>query len=76
MRNFLLEDVLSEDLIGELQFKEINYNDLELELIPASYLDNKSMSNTIIMNEMKKNFSELIFQGIKKKLQDDNIELI
>lgn len=48
LRNFLLEDVLSEDLIGELQFKEINYNDLELELIPASYLDNKSNLSKIV----------------------------
>jgi len=73
LKDFIINDNVPNDIQGTIEFKPISENDEKLELIPENYLDSPTINNNIITSEMKKVFSEITFQGIKKTLQDDNI---
>ena len=73
LKNFILNGTMSKEIKGILQFKAILNSDINLELIPSNYLDNPVISPDQITKGMKKVFSEITFQGIKKALQNENI---
>lgn len=76
LKEFITNDVESDEVTGTLQFKEIDVTDTNLELIPANYLNNKPILMTETTAEMKRIFAEMTFQGIKRELHNENIRII
>lgn len=73
LRDFIVNANDRNDLQGIIEFKPISNQDTKLELIPENYIDSPIIYNEIITLEMKKVFSEITFQGIKKVLTNENI---
>lgn len=76
LKDFVVNGNEPEDIAGIMQLKPILPSDIKLDLIPGNYLDNPVISNEQITSEMKRVFSEITFQGIKKTLRDENIRAI
>lgn len=72
LKDFIVNDNIPEDVKGIIEFKPLESIDTKLELIPENYLDSPEIDNNLITLEMKRVFSEITFQGIKKALQDDH----
>ncbi|HYE69775.1 MAG TPA: N-6 DNA methylase [Anaerovoracaceae bacterium] len=64
------------EITGSLQYKEIYRHDINLELIPANYLDNQKIGIEEIALEAKRVFTEIIFQGLKTDLQNEVVEIV
>ncbi|MFN4085954.1 MAG: class I SAM-dependent DNA methyltransferase [Spirosomataceae bacterium] len=73
LRDFIVNGNDRADLQGVIEFKPISPQDTKLELIPENYIDSPLIDNSIITLEMKKVFSDITFQGIKKALTNENI---
>jgi len=76
LKDFVVNGNETEDIPGIMQLKPILSTDAKLDLIPGNYLDNPVISNEQITSEMKRVFSEITFQGIKKTLRDENIRTV
>ena len=63
----------SVNLRGVIEFKPISQQDNKMELIPENYIESPIIDNSAITLEMKKVFSEITFQGIKRALTNENI---
>jgi type I restriction enzyme M protein len=72
LKDFVVNGNDSNDIQGVIEFKPISSQDTKLELIAENYIDSPIIDNNAITLEMKKVFSEITFQGIKKALTDDN----
>ena len=72
LKEFIVNDN-SNEIQGIIEFKPISTQDNKLELIPENYIDSPIIDNHSITIEMKKVFSEITFQGIKKILKNENI---
>lgn len=73
LKDFVVNGNDSVDIRGVIEFKPISKQDSQLELIPENYIDSPMIDNKTITLEMKKVFSEITFQGIKKALINENI---
>lgn len=73
LRDFVVNGNDRNDLQGVIEFKPISSQDTKLELIPENYIDSPIIDNSIITLEMKKVFSDITFQGIKKALTNETI---
>ncbi|MNY52133.1 hypothetical protein D3C86_1877800 [compost metagenome] len=71
LKNFIINGNIGTESKGILEFKPISSEDVNLELIPSNYLDNPVISTNQITSEMKKVFTEITFQGIKKALHEN-----
>jgi type I restriction-modification system DNA methylase subunit len=73
LKDFIVNGNESTDIQGVIEFKPISEQDNKLELIPENYIESPIIDNHIITMEMKKVFSEITFQGIKKALTNEII---
>lgn len=73
LKDFIINNNTPSDIQGVIEFKAKSEQDIKLELIPENYLDSPILDNDLITLEMKKVFSEITFQGIKKGLNNEII---
>lgn len=73
LKDFVVNGIQPADIQGLIEFKPISQHDNKLELIPENYIASPIIDNHIITVEMKKVFSEITFQGIKKSLLNESI---
>jgi type I restriction enzyme M protein len=72
LKDFVIHNNAEREITGVLQYKPISELDDKLELIPENYLDSPIFTNDEITAEMKRVFTEIILQGVRKTLKDES----
>lgn len=72
LKDFIVNGICNK-VQGVIEFRPLSKEDTKLELIPENYIESPVIDNQQITLEMKKVFSEITFQDIKKALNNENI---